>query len=73
MSATSLKKILRHVFSCEFCDVSKNTFLIEHLRTTTSDNTTKHDIAQIKGQRKNFNCKIGYRTYVTFGQKKLTN
>ena len=67
------KETATHVFSCDFCDVFKNAFLIEHLRTTTSDNTTKHDTAQIKGQRKNFNCKIGYRTYVTFGQKKLTS
>ena len=25
------------VFSCEFCDIFKNTFFIEHLRTTASE------------------------------------
>ena len=28
---------LTQVFSCEFCETSKNTFLIEHLRATASD------------------------------------
>ena len=26
------------MFSCEFCEIFKSTFFIEHLRTTTSDN-----------------------------------
>ena len=30
------KDTLAQVFSCEFCKISKNTFLTEHLRTTTS-------------------------------------
>ena len=29
--ATSLKKTLAHVFSCEFYEISKNNFLTEHL------------------------------------------
>ena len=73
MSETSLKRNCDTCVFCEFWDVFKITFLIEHLQTTTSDNTTKHDTTQIKGQRKKFNCKIGYRTYITFGQKKLIN
>ena len=28
------KETLAQVFSCEFFEISKNTFLIEHLRTT---------------------------------------
>ena len=28
---------LAQVFSCEFCEISKNTFLAEHLRVTASD------------------------------------
>ena len=32
------KKRLAHVFSCEFCEISKNTFFREHLWTTASDN-----------------------------------
>ena len=32
--ATLLKKSLAQVFSCEFCEISKNTFFTEHLRTT---------------------------------------
>ena len=45
----SIKKVLRkillnsqkkktpvHMFSCEFMEIFKNTYLVEHLRTTTS-------------------------------------
>ena len=31
------KETLAQVFSCEFCKISKNTFFIEHLRTTASE------------------------------------
>ena len=31
------KESLAQVFSCEFCEISKNTFFTEHLRTTTSE------------------------------------
>ena len=34
--ATLLKKTLAQVFSCEFCEISKNTSFTEHLRTTAS-------------------------------------
>ena len=34
--ATLLKKSLARVFSCEFCEISKNTFFTEHLWTTAS-------------------------------------
>ena len=30
------------VFSCEFCEISKNAFHIEHLRTTASANGKKY-------------------------------
>ena len=30
-------KTLAQVFSCEFCEIFKNTFFTEHLRTTASD------------------------------------
>ena len=30
------KRSLTHVFSCQFCEISKNTFFIEHFRTTAS-------------------------------------
>ena len=30
------KETLTQVFTCEFCEISKNTFLTEHLRTTAS-------------------------------------
>ena len=40
------KEILAHVFSCEFCEISKNTFFTEHLWTaasliTVSENSDK--------------------------------
>ena len=31
------KWTLAQVFHCELCEISKNTFFTEHLRTTTSD------------------------------------
>ena len=31
---------MTQVFSCEFCEISKNTFLKEHLWTTASDSLT---------------------------------
>ena len=36
--ATLLKKTLGQVFSCKFCEIFKNTFFIEHLWVTVSDN-----------------------------------
>ena len=38
--ATLLKKVtLAHVFYCEFCEISKNTFFTEHFWTTASVKT----------------------------------
>ena len=34
------KETLAQVFSCEFGEISKNTFFIDHLWTTGSDNLT---------------------------------
>ena len=34
------KETLAQVFSCEFCEISKNTFFTEHLWTTASDITS---------------------------------
>ena len=36
-NAQENKESLPQVFSCEFCEISKNTFFTEHLRTTASD------------------------------------
>ena len=35
-SVTLFKNTLVSVFSCEFCDIFKNTFFIEHVRTAAS-------------------------------------
>ena len=35
-AATLLKETLAQVFSCEFCEISKNNFFTEHLRATAS-------------------------------------
>ena len=37
MSESKKKETLAQVFSCEFCEISKNTFFTEHLRMTTSE------------------------------------
>ena len=42
MPATLLKKSLAQVFSCEFCEISKNTFLTEHLWMTAPINKKKY-------------------------------
>ena len=34
---TGLKKRLAQVFSCEFCEIFKNTFFTEHVWTTASE------------------------------------
>ena len=31
------KEALAHVFSCEFCEISENTFFAEHLQATASE------------------------------------
>ena len=31
------KETLAQVFCCEFCEISKNTFFVEHLWTTASE------------------------------------
>ena len=36
----SKKDTLAQVFSCEFCEISKNTFSVEHLWVTASIHTT---------------------------------
>ena len=35
-NVTYLKETLAQVFSCEFCEISKNIFFTEHLRPTAS-------------------------------------
>ena len=38
LQALGLKnETLEQTLSCEFCEISKNTFLTEHLRTTASE------------------------------------
>ena len=37
-----LSQTLAQVFSCEFCEISKNTFFTEHLWTTASEMVLKH-------------------------------
>ena len=42
--ATLLKKRLPQVFSCEFCEISKNIFFTEHLGATVSKMTLGNGI-----------------------------
>ena len=42
------KETLAQVFSCEFCEISKNTFLTEHLWTTVSA-ITKYQVNAQRG------------------------
>ena len=36
-----IKKVTLTLFSCEFCEISKNNFFTEHLWTTASENLLK--------------------------------
>ena len=36
------KETLAQVFSCEFCEISQNTFFTEHLWTTASISSNPH-------------------------------
>ena len=41
------KETQAQVFSCEFCEISKNTFSTEQLRTTASDSSVFHDVLRV--------------------------
>ena len=41
--AALFKKSMAQVFSCEFCEISKNTFLTEHLWTAASEEKRKKE------------------------------
>ena len=46
--ATLVKKgSLAQVFSCEFCEISKNTFSTEHLRTTASGIVKLNEVVSV--------------------------
>ena len=40
-----LKETLAQVFSCEFCEISKNKFFTEHFWETQSTSTSKSNIS----------------------------
>ena len=56
-AATLLKKALAQVFSCEFCEISKNNFFTEHLWTTASEFVTEMLI--FRSRRSQMFFKIG--------------
>ena len=37
------KETLAQVFSCEFCEISKNTFFTEHLRLLLAETIVSHE------------------------------
>ena len=43
-----MKTPLAEVFSCEFCEISKNTFFTEHLRTAAAISANQIATAKIK-------------------------
>ena len=46
------KETLAQVFSCEFCEISKNTFFIEHLWTTASQKEEPYALEYVPGKNK---------------------
>ena len=47
------KQTLAHVFACEFCEISKNTFFTEQLRATISGLLEGQDLLQIREDNTN--------------------
>ena len=60
------KETLAQVFSCEFCEISKNTFFTEHLRTTASYNYLNGLIINV-----NFVDRYSIQFYSVFIKTKL--
>ena len=60
------KESLAQVFSCEFCEISKNTFFTEHLQATASNLGRKFKSAKLIFQ------KFGVLLLVTFVNFKKT-
>ena len=54
VSCNFIKKRLAQVFSCEFCEISKNTFFTEPLRTTASICTQANIILAISSRSSRF-------------------
>ena len=52
------KETLAQMFSCEFCEISKNNFLTKHLRTTASGKGPKYASDQCKGKSETYDDKI---------------
>ena len=47
------KETLARVFSCEFCKISKNTFLTEHLWTTASHGNNEMNASKLASKYRN--------------------
>ena len=45
------KETLAHVFSCEFCEISRNTFFTEHVWTTASISNISGNVLLIEHDR----------------------
>ena len=58
------KATMAQEFSCEFCDISKNTFFTEHLWTTAS--VTLHISRYCCTRTRNFSKTILTKTYASF-------
>ena len=56
------KETLAHVFPCEFCEISKNTFLIEHVWATAS-----------KFMKKLSNTEVDLKKSVKYGSPKVSS
>ena len=61
------KETLAQVFSCEFCEISKNTFFTEHLWTTASK---MNDLKIILGVPDNFFVNWFWKAFVCFKNSK---
>ena len=70
--ATLLKKeALAQVFSCEFCEISKNIFFTEHLRATASEESAffkNHSVSKNFGNYGNMTVSENSETVKIFSQ-----
>ena len=64
------KETLTQVFSCEFCEISKNTFFTEHLRKTASIQFIPFFLITLESLRHLFSDKLQIKPVLTHKSRK---
>ena len=67
------KETLAQVFFCEFCEIFKNTFFTEHLRTTASRFGDVNNEKNLSGETKNIFLSFKSAVFLEQNKKNLLN